>query len=204
MDGFLVLSLLALWLVVFVNLALTLRLVRFVVSQKEVRMRLLFSGQALTVGARVPEFRARTLTGQPVTLEDYAGQRVAFVFSSPMCELCRHEMPGLHSVAALAARNANTSVVIVSDGDLRTTQAWVDAIQEEDEVSVSLPILVAPATETTFTSDYNPLGALPFFSLLESDGTLALQGLLGQDEWKRITRTWAGSSQLAPWMARGR
>jgi hypothetical protein len=203
MDGLLIVSLSALWVVAFVNLALTLRVVRWIVSQKEARLRFLSIGEELRIGAPAPEFRARTLTGRPVTHEDYAGRRVAFIFSSPFCDQFRQEMPELHSLAAQAAENADTGLVIVSDGDLGTTKAWLEAMRTEDDVSVTLPVLVAPATETTFTTDYNPQGAIPFFCLLEPAGTVALQGLLGQDEWTHITRTWAGRSRLASWMARG-
>ncbi|HET8682041.1 MAG TPA: TlpA disulfide reductase family protein [Micromonosporaceae bacterium] len=201
MDELLLFSLSALWVVVFVNLALTFRLVRWVVGQKEMRLRFLGGGPGLTEGAPAPAFRARTLAGRPVSLDDYAGQRVVLVFSSPFCDRCRREMPTLLALARQAKAHADTTIVVVSDADITTTEVWLATMRAEDGVSVDLPILVAPTTESTFTIDYNPLSAIPFFCLIDPAGTVAARGLVGKEEWAQLVRTWEGRTQLAPWMA---
>lgn len=201
MNATVLVSLTALWLVVLVNLALTLRLLRWLLAQKEIRLRFLRGGEPLLAGQRAPAFRARTVTGRPAMLEDYAGQRVAFVFSSPLCARCRRELPDLLALAPQAKANADTTVVLVSDADVPTTQVWLRTIRDEDRIDMTLPVLVAPSNESTFTTEYNPFGAVPFFCVVEPDGTVGPSGLVGQDEWNLATRAWQGRTRLAPWMA---
>jgi AhpC/TSA family protein len=201
MNSIVLVSLTALWVVVLVNLALTLRLLRWLLAQKETRLRFLRGGEPLLAGQRAPAFRARTITGRAVTLDDYAGQRVAFVFSSPLCARCRRELPDLLALAPRAREHTDTTIVLVSDADVGTTQIWVRTIRDEDGIEVSLPVLAAPTNESTFTTEYNPFGAVPFFCVVEPDGTVGASGLVGQDEWALVTRAWQGRTQLASWMA---
>ena len=97
------LSLYALWAVVLLNLAITLRLLACLLPI--VKMRRAGPRGARTelrVGSIAPAFRAVTLTGEGVTERTYAGRLVAFVFVSPGCGGCRTLLPMVQTVGAAA------------------------------------------------------------------------------------------------------
>src|SRR5689334_17709072 len=109
MEVLLLLSLSILWGVLLVNLALTLRILRWIRASNEARMASqppVEERQALVIDAPAPEFKARTLAGQAMRLDDYAGRSIAFIFVSPACGHCRLEMPMLVKLAPLARKTA--------------------------------------------------------------------------------------------------
>lgn len=203
MDAILLFSLTALWVVVLVDLAMTLRLVRWIAGQNELRLQFMLGGRDPELGQPAPPFRARAMTGRPVTLDDYAGRQVAFVFVSPLCDRCRKEIPGLISLAPRAAANAGTEIIVVSDGEIALTKVWLDAMRDEDGVTVDVPVLVAPGAESATIHQYNPSGTLPSFCLVDAAGRVVARGLLGQDEWRELTRLWEGRAKVPSWSAAG-
>jgi peroxiredoxin len=200
MGNLLPISLSMLWLVVLVNLALTLRVIRWLRAtiddrakqQKEERR------PDLVLGAPAPEFKARTLAGQRVTLDSYAGRSVAFIFASPLCVHCRYQMPMITKVAPLAKKNADVEMVIVSDSDAVETQNWINTMRAEDRLDMTLPVLVAPRRTSDFQMDYNPRGVYPFFCLIDRQGVVQARDWVSGLEWKKLQRAWEGLTKLSP------
>lgn len=202
METLLLISLIMLWVVVLIILVLTLRVIRWVKAlhdaqavQQEHRVR-----PDLVVGAPAPEFKARTLAGQPVRLDDYAGRAVAFLFVSPACGHCRLEMPVLNKLGSLAQKNADVEFVLASSFGPVETQLWLDRMRAEDGVDVTLPMLVAPYGKSDFLEDYNPSGLWPGFCLLDDQGIVQAQGSIPSVEWNKLRRTWEGTVKLSPWL----
>jgi hypothetical protein len=203
MEIFLLTSLSILWAAMLVNLALTLRLLRWVRATKEARMKQqepVEKRPELVVGTPAPEFKAKTLAGQSVRLDDYAGCSVAFIFVSPACGHCRLEMPMLINLTPLAKKNADVEIILVSDWGPVVTHQWLDTIRVEDGVDVTLPILVAPRGKSDFLDDYNPSFLTPSFCLLDMHGNIEAKGRIPSTEWSKIKRNWQGGTKLSPLM----
>lgn len=202
MEMLLLISLDILWGMILVNLILTLRVIRWMratnmarISRQERVVR-----SELIIGALAPEFKARTLAGQPVRLDNYAGQAVAFIFVSPRCGHCRREMPMLIKLSPFAKKNASIEMILVSNEDASETQIWLDTIRTEDGVDVTLPVLVAPHGKTDFVEDYHPSNVFPGFCLLDEQSIVQARGLIHSAEWRKLKRTWEGVTVLSPLM----
>jgi hypothetical protein len=200
MTQLLIVSLIAVWVVVLVNLLLTLRLLTWIGHWNTERRRLIEARPQLTVGAPAPDFRATTLDGRPARLRDFADRRVAFIFASPTCDTCRSEMPMLVRLAPAAKRNERVELVLVSSAGKGETRAWLDAMRDQDGLEVTLPVIVAPSDQSRLIHDYNPNGSTPFFCLVDEHGRVEARSLFVEPEWGHLRRRWEGVIRLAPWM----
>ena len=203
MEMLLLISLSILWGALLINFALTLRMLRWIRATNEARMshrEPAEERQKLVIGGPAPEFKARTLTGQAARLDDYAGRSIAFIFVSPACGHCRMEMPTFSRLAALAKKNMNVEIILVSDWGPVVTQQWLETIRNEDKVDVTIPMLVAPRGKTDFLDDYNPSHISPSFCLLNAQGKIQATGHIPSTEWSKLKRTWEGATTLSPFM----
>ncbi|GIK55235.1 MAG: hypothetical protein BroJett015_08980 [Chloroflexota bacterium] len=73
-DTFLLFSVILLWLLVLLNIVMTIGLARRIKSRLPPPIEFLKAGQP------APPFTAWTLAGTQVTDQDYAGQSIAFIF----------------------------------------------------------------------------------------------------------------------------
>lgn len=200
MEMLLLLSISALWGVMLLTLAVTLRMLRWLRATNEVRMiqqEPVEKRPPLLPGSPAPEFKARTLADQAVRLDDYAGRSVAFLFVSPACGHCRAEMPMFNKLAPLAKKNAAVELILVSDWGPIVTKQWLDTIRNEDGVEVSLPVLVAPRGKTDFLDDYNPEHLTPSFCVLDAQSNVQVQGSVYSTDWNKLKRTWEGVTKLS-------
>jgi alkyl hydroperoxide reductase subunit AhpC len=202
-GNFLLISVVLVWAAVLLNLALTLRLLRwrFTTHEGEVAGAVTQDVSGLPIGEPAPDFTAETLSGEHVGLDRYRGRSVAFVFSSPACWSCRSELPKLVRLAELAKKNADVEIVLVSAATPPETQEWLDRIAAEDGLAVTLPVLVSRPGQSGFYEAYDPTGSVPYFCLVDPDGRVMSRALLVQREWAELSRLWAGVTRLAPWMA---
>ena len=169
------------WVVVLTNLALTLALVRRVNAESEEH-----NGpvSGLKPGRPAPDFAAATLSGTPVTLAEYAGRAVAFLFVGTHCPPCRRSLPSYEALAPKAAR-AGVELVLVSTDEAESTRSFVT------ELDVQMPILVAPQASNPFMRDYQASGT-PSFCLIDAQGTVQAAGYpsLEWGEWKALSASW--------------
>lgn len=195
-------SLIAVWGVVLVNLLLTLRVVRWLRGIEEVRKleAELENIPELPVGEPAPNFRTKTLSGEQISLADYAGRAVVFVFVSPRCGSCRQEMPMFTRLGSLAEKRMGVKLILVSDQGTAETHTWIEAIREEDEVDVTLTILVAPHSISDLLINYNPRGLTPYFCYIDEQGTVQAREPVGAGEWSRLRQEWEGPRKVEPFL----
>jgi thiol-disulfide isomerase/thioredoxin len=184
------------WAVLLLNLLLTLRVVRWLRSVQEAQK--LDGARAelpeLPLGEPAPAFTARELSGRAVRSADYLGRETALVFVSPHCGPCRRELPGLIALAAVAKQRAGAEIVLVSDVNAAETQAWIAKLREEDQVEVTLPLLLASRNTSEFSARYNPRAVTPYFCHLDAEGTVTARGGLHSPAWAAIVRNWDGAA----------
>lgn len=179
METGLLVSSVLLWVVVLLNLLLTLALIRRVNagarSQKVER---------LPAGAAAPDFTAQTLQGETVNQAAYAGRKVAFVFISPTCQPCHEMLPTFEALGPNAVR-AGVELVLVSNAGQEATRAFVD------QFHVSLPVLVAPISTNPFTRDYKST-TTPSYCLVTEQGKVQSAGYpsMTGGAWKALADFW--------------
>jgi peroxiredoxin len=196
MNEILVVSSILLWVVVALNLLLTLALVRRLntlseQSQQDARATSLDrSGSGPKLKQPAPSFTAKTLQGDDVTLDTYAGGAVAFIFIGTHCAPCREALPSYEALAPSAAR-AGVKIVLVSINDTEPTRAFID------EAAVRLPVLVAPAPSNSFMMDYGFKGT-PSYCLVDAQGIVQSAGYPSFDwgDWKALADSWRESQLL--------
>ena len=200
MDELTAVALISVWVLLSLNLWLMVRVIKWIKQQTALRERRARAGQ-LRTGTAAPEIRARTLDGREVSLADFRGRSVAFIFVSTTCYTCRDEMPDLVRLAPIASTNAGVDITLVSSDDSRMTRTWLEEINRKDGVNVDLPVLI-PVAESTFLSVYNPEGSTPYFCLVDPEGRVAARSLLVEPEWAIQTRKWKTAGSLPTWMGR--
>jgi cytochrome c biogenesis protein CcmG, thiol:disulfide interchange protein DsbE len=98
-------------------------------------------GPAAAVGAPAPAYAARTLAGEPVTLEALRGEVLLVNFWATWCPPCRREMPELQRIhEAYAPRGLRVLGVSLDD---RGADGAVTAFT--DELGITFTILRDPA-----------------------------------------------------------
>lgn len=107
METILIISSILLWVMVLLNMLLTLGLARRIRNAAFPLM------ESLKIGQKAPDFSAPTLQGKTMTLADYAGHPTAFVFISPHCTPCREELPHLRDLAP-KAKGFGAELVLVA------------------------------------------------------------------------------------------
>jgi hypothetical protein len=183
------------WIVLLLNLLLTLRLGRWVHSVEA--MKSFERGRAdlpeLPLGEAGPAFRARDLSGRMVRSEEFLGHEMALVFVSPHCGSCRDKMPGLVALAATAESTAEARIVLVSDSGTGETQSWVAEIRDDDNVDVTMPLLIGSDKTSDLMARYNPRALTPYFCHIDGAGNITARGGLHTPAWGAIVRRWSAA-----------
>ncbi|MEQ4726160.1 redoxin domain-containing protein [Nonomuraea sp. B19D2] len=180
-----------------VNLMLTLRLARQARVRQAAHDNLIGpKADELAVGAVAPPFVASTLTGQIVTEERFAGQAVGFIFVSPNCSGCRNFLPSLQELSAAARQSSGVELVLVSDVGPENTRSWLTSVQYEMGVTITAPLLLAPASLSRMFTDYDPSGYLPYFCLVNADSQVTARGVVGRAEWESVVADWHARQPL--------
>ncbi|GLV53981.1 hypothetical protein KDH_08320 [Dictyobacter sp. S3.2.2.5] len=196
METLLLVSVIALWIVVLINLLLTLRMVQWHRAIKESREQEVALEQRpeLVVGEAAPDFRSRLLTGASVRLENYQGRTILLLFVSPGCSGCRKKMPQLLRLSMLAKERSGVEFLLVSAGSSAETYTWISALREEDHLDVKMPILVEVPRTSEFLMRYNPRGFIPYFCLIDEQGIVQARDPLDAGVWPRLQQEWEGTT----------
>lgn len=188
MDTFLLVSSILLWIVVLLNLFLTLALVRRINaapgSLPDVE-------NGLPTGTPAPDFSAQTLEGKKVTLADYAGHATTFIFVASFCEPCHEILPSLQKLAA-QARAAGTTLALVNDGNQQETEEMMRTVGGQVEV------LIAPRHENSFFTNYH-IAMTPSYCSLDERGTIVRTGHPGSTDqgWQQLLMAWSQQASVA-------
>jgi thiol-disulfide isomerase/thioredoxin len=181
MPFLLISSLVLLWIVVLLNLLLTLGIIRKINAQPAVPDDS-SAPHGLPAGTTAPDFTAQTLDGSPVSLAMYAGKSVAFQFLSVHCKPCREILPELLELAPLAAR-AGVEFVFVMLDEASQVRPFVEEFQ------LSLPVLVAPRTDNDFAEKYQIKGT-PNYCLIDGQGQVISAGHPGSGAGYQLAANW--------------
>ena len=176
MQPILVTNLVLLWIVLLLNLLLTIALIR----------RFNDMDIGLEKGSLAPDFQAETLTGETVKLADYARKAVSFIFISPHCSPCLEKIPKLNALAAKAERAGVEMLLVNTDGDKAETAAFVE------KHNVTLPVLIAPSESNSFARDYKA-DATPSYCILNQDSYVEAAGVFEPDWEEQLARAWAAA-----------
>jgi thiol-disulfide isomerase/thioredoxin len=188
MEQLLIANSVVVWLVLLGHVLLTFALVRKVNGLNQASSNggpHMPPKEFLKAGQPAPDFAAETLGGEPVTLADYAGGKVAFLFMSPGCTPCREAIPTLEELQPRAAQ-AGVSLVLVITSNREQAQVFVN------ELAVSLPVLVTPPAGQ-FKADYK-VGGTPFYCLVNKQGRVEATGFF-DDAWRTLTGQWGRDSR---------
>ena len=190
MENLVLISVIALWIVVLLNLWLTLNAVnqnrRFVALKEE--MEEVRKKPELPLGELAPDFIAKTLTGERRNLASYQGHATLFLFMSTSCPHCRKELPGLQRLASQAQQVGNVQFIIILTATLVQTHEWLNTLLQEDHLTVTLPILLAKQHDMQYI--YNPRGLTPYFCFLDEEQRVQTRGPLGRGEWLQLKQRW--------------
>jgi peroxiredoxin len=190
MQQILGVSSILLWAVLLGNVILTLALVR---KQQGASPSSGGDTDGPAITRPAPDFAAETLQGVRITLADYAGRAVVFLFVRPGCGPCREGLPTYERLAPQAA-HAGVELVLVIDADHLQTREFVE------NYGVSLTTLIAPNDSNSFYRDYTVRGT-PTFCLIDSEGIVRSVGYPGPNsrEWQLLTTSWGDSiNRFAP------
>jgi len=181
METILIVNSILLWIVVLFNLLLTLALIRKLNTAGNIQ-------NGLTPGTKAPDFIAQRLSGENVSLADYLGHRVVFLFISPHCKPCKVNFPSFHAVYPDAKR-AGVEMILVSTMDPDGTREMVKEYQME------IPVLLAPQDTNMFMESYNISGT-PAFCFINENGVIEICGYPGLDseEWRKLIESWKKES----------
>lgn len=182
MERALIVSTAALWILLLLNILVTLALVRRLNAASRPNT----DGQlrptdsrykGLIPGQQAPDFTAETLRGESVTLASFAGSTVAFLFVGTHCQPCRDAIPSFERTQSRAAQ-AGVELVLVSIDNAVQTRVFAE------EVATSMRILVAPREENPFMSDYKT-SITPSYCLIDQRGKVKSSGypVIEQGEW---------------------
>lgn len=184
------------WVLLVLNLLLTLRLVRWLRSYEDGRR--LGDARAeipeLPIGEPAPAFRAKNLAGRTVRSEDYQGRELALVFVSSHCGICRREMPRLQALAAAARQSTGAEVVLVNGDGAGEVKSWVASLRDEDQVELTTPVLQASMRTSEVQARFNPRGLTPYFCHIDASGYVTARGGLHTSAWADIARRWDTAS----------
>ena len=180
MPSIWVTNLVLLWIVMLLNLLLTIALIR-----KFNRMSSFADiNVGLEKGSQAPDFQAETLTGEIVTLAAYARKAVSFIYISLHCSPCLDKLPKLNALAPKAKQAGVELVLVSTDGDKSETAAFV---KKHD---LTLPVLIAPSESNSFARDYKA-DATPSYCILNQDSYVEAAGVFDPNWEEQLARAWA-------------
>ncbi|QBD74814.1 redoxin domain-containing protein [Ktedonosporobacter rubrisoli] len=191
LQAILLVSSVLLWIFLFLNLLLTLALVRR--YNRISTPRLETSEQGLRAGTKGPDFKAFTLDGASVSLADYSGTGRAnlFIFSAPGCQPC-HDLLATLKPLQPQIKQSETDLIIVSDGRVEQTRAWAQ------EMEIPFTIISAPRLSNPFFQDYK-VHMTPSYCLLNSQSVVESAGLSDgyNPRWTALISSWSKLSSPA-------
>lgn len=186
METLLIVSSVFLWVVVLCNLMLTLALVR----RTNARTQQESSTSGLQIGQQAPPFTAQALNGETLTLANYAGRKVAFLFVSTHCQPCLNLLPSIEDLRPGAAQ-AGVELVLVMNDESEQTRTFVA------DHHLQTSVLLAPRGDNTFHEDYQVKGT-PSYCLLNEQGKVQAAGYPSMEwgQWKNLAASWTRNRDL--------
>ncbi len=171
-------SLILLWMLVLLNLLLTLAIIRKINTP-------LHSVGGLKNGTKAPDFFANTIKGEAYTLNSFRGRSAVLVFISSHCQPCRDLLSIIEDIN-LKAKHANVEIVLVM-----MIGSVTDAQNIIDEYKLTLPLLIAPQESNSFTQNYN-IFSTPSYCFLNQEHIVVSSGIPSMEarDWSKLVKSW--------------
>jgi peroxiredoxin len=166
-----------LWVVTLINFLLILALIRRINIGSGV-FRVPFD--TLPIGQMAPDFIADGITGEQITLANYAGRALALVFVSPNCGVCSKQIPQINLLGTNAI-STGTELLIICNADVTQTQSY------EKKLNITVPVLSAPRQTNPFFENYKASG-VPFYVIIDQQGLIQATNLVGDYQWNEFVR----------------
>lgn len=189
MTTILIVSVVLLWIVVLLNLILTLALIRRTGLSPA-------PTTGLKAGQQAPSFTAETLQGESVTLTStltsYPQRALVLLFVGPRCSACHEALPRFGELSPMASRSG-VQFVLVSAGDRQQTQHLITGH------TLGFPILVAPRDDNPFLQDYQ-VDLTPSYCMIDPQGMVRSAGHTSQSggKWQALATTWEKRAKSIP------
>ena len=192
MEPILAINLILLWAIVLlltITMLVTVRRLRsalqILTAQRSPEIE---SIPKLTVGEAAPDFTAFNHSGQQVTLSNYLGNNIVFIFINPYCDPCRNELPGLLHICPLL-KSSGIDMVLVT----MSTPSDMEPLVKE--YNISIPILYSPPQVTSLFDIYDPGHVFPFYCIIDAQGTITSTDIIGGTEWWMFVQQWRTTSE---------
>ncbi|WP_321350426.1 methylamine dehydrogenase accessory protein MauD [Halopseudomonas oceani] len=129
-------------------------------------------GKAIKAGEKAPVFELPSLNGGSVQLGggDRNERLTLLFFLSDSCPVCKQLLPALRSIRD--QQRAQVRVVLASDGDEKTHQAFISAQRLHD-----FPYLLSREVGMAYQ-----ISKLPYAVLIDAHGTVVAHGLVNSRE----------------------
>ena len=176
MENVLVISVVVLWIVVLINLALTMAIIRRLNTMNAMTPQPI---DMLDIGTQAPAFNIETMDGQTVSDQDYANREKIMVFVAPGCEPCSEQMPKLQEAYYDAQKSGIELMVISLDNAVATKQY-------AEQLLFTAPILAASAGANPFVKEYK-VSSTPSYYLIDSKNTIKEAGPLAP-AWNNLVQ----------------
>lgn len=125
------------------------------------------AASAASAAGSAPDFSLQSTDGRTVRLSDYTGKNVVLVdFWSTTCDPCMAEMPHL---VDLYKKNKDKGFVVLAVS-LDGPESLGDVNRVVHDKEMIFPVLLDQ--ETTVVSRYNPKKEMPFWVLIDKNGSI--------------------------------
>ncbi len=173
-------NIIVLWIVVLIILLLVLALIRHANQNKPQND---FNNVGtLSPGSKAPDFTAKTLAGDDISLENFSGNKTILIFVSPTCAPCKEKIPEIEKVRNNAeVANVNLVYVCNDDGNKDLINDLFKGILHEKVLLIDKP-------NNSFMSDYKVAGT-PFFCYLDENGIVKDTWFM-DEKWDQIVNQW--------------
>lgn len=180
-------NIIVLWIVVLIILLLVLALIRHANQNKPQND---FNNvDTLSPGSKAPDFTAKSLAGDDISLENFTGSKTILIFVSPTCAPCKVKIPEIEKVRK-NAESANVNLVYVC-----SEEGNKDLINDLFKGIDSQEILLIDKLSNSFISDYK-VPATPFFCYLDENGIVKDTWFM-DEKWDQIVNQWKSTEKAS-------
>jgi len=186
MSAFFIVCVIVLWAAVLLlgflvlGALRALGLVNWRLDQLELTRPSRLGRDGLKVGKKAPDFTLPSTANGEVSLHDFAGRKVLLVFTQSGCGPCHEMAPEFNRLHD----KGEHQVVVVNNGESEETREWAD------EVHARFPILIQ---EKFSLSKRYEIFATPFAFVIDEQGVIASNGIVGSAQYLGYVLTGAGN-----------
>lgn len=188
MESVFVINTILTWILILINLLLTLALIRRFNEQTALNVVNASGGQLpskdmLPVGNPAPDFTAETLEGNPVELSMFLDRLCVFAFISSTCPPCHDLVLKLHDFQSKAS-SLGLELILVGLDNNEDMRKFVETTK------TTFPVLVAPSTLNPFAKNYLIQGT-PSVYVLDRNSKIKWAGFPDISSLDQLILSWA-------------